>query len=511
MTSLRLAQLDHEGQALLKELLSILDEWWDEKVGLIRQAVDESALPPQDALHAVRESAMYALGLLMRGQPGDKERANRILNKVLDYQFDEPDQPYHGTFYRFPEEPHPPAHSLIWRDYDPNWREFIGNGLALVLQEFSSDLEPGLEARIDIALQRIIEGTLARPLPATYTNIALMKAFMLAFVGDRFKNSEWVKLGEDLAEEIYSLMSETGCFEEYNSPTYYGVDLKALGMWVTFSSSARLRELGAKMEELLWLEIARFYHAGMKNMCGPYDRSYGMDMCKYVTSVGISMRLALGRELAALPDTNVGAKHFYAEHKNDIVSAVWATAVGVRIPQAALAEFTKFSGERSVERVITKSPRRVATAWLSENLMLGAEDASGSKPVWNQYHLATMHWKSTRNEVAWLKLMNFLPADARVEKNHLQIKSYVWPGLGGEERVFIFRVYTPDSPQAVKIEPTLWQFPGLSVTVETNIEGPFISQNGPFTDIRYEANHKDGGFHIFFNLSSTSHIIDLRR
>jgi hypothetical protein len=502
MTSIRLVRLDNEGQTLLKETLAILDEWWDEKPGLIRQAVDEVALPPPDALHAIRESGMYALGLLMRGQPGDKERANRILGKVLDYQFDEPGQPYHGTFYRYPEEPHPPAHSLIWRDYDPNWREFIGCGLAIILQEFLADLNPGLEARIDIALHRIIDGTLARPLPATYTNIALMKAFMLVFVGDRFKKPEWVKLGEDLAEEIYRLMSETGCFEEYNSPTYYGVDLKALGMWVTFSSSPRLRELGAKMEELLWFEIARFYHAGLKNMCGPFDRSYGMDMCKYVTSVGMSMRLTMGRELAALPDTNVEAKNFNAEHKNDLMGAIWAAAVGARIPQEVREVFTKFSGEHSVERVITKSPRRVATAWLSENLMLGAEDASGSKPVWNQYHLATMHWKSSGNEVAWLKLMNFLPADARVEKNHMQIKSYVWAGLGGEERVFIFRVYTPNSPQGVKIEPARWQFPGLTITVETNIEGPFVSQTAPFTDIRYEANHKDGGFHIFFNLTA---------
>lgn len=499
--TLQLDLLDRESQALVSETMAILDEWWDEAVGLVRQAGDFEPLPAPDAPHMVRESAMYALGLLMRGQTGDKTRANRIINVVLDNQFNEPDQYYHGTFYRYPEEPHPPARSLIWRDYDPNWREFIGNGLAIILQEFSSELEPGLEDRLNTALQRIIAGTLSRPLPADYTNIALMKAFMLVYTGDRFNNPEWLSLGEQLAEEIYALFNETGCFGEYNSPTYYGVDLKALGMWVTFSTSPRLRELGRRMEELLWQEIARFYHAGMKNMSGPFDRSYGMDMRKYVTSVGISMRLGLGKELAALPDTNVEAKNFQATHKNDLMGAIWAAAVGVRIPEDARAIFTSFSGERSVERLIAKSPRRVATAWLSENFMLGAEDATGSKPVWNQYHLATIHWKSTNNDVAWLKLMNFLPADARVEKNHLDIKSYVWHGLGGDERVFVFRVYTPGAPQGITIEPDRWQFPGLVIAVETNIEGPFVSQEGSFTDIRYEANHKDGGFHIFFNLT----------
>jgi hypothetical protein len=142
MTSIRLDQLAPESQTLLLETMAILDAWWDEKVGLLREAIDEAALPPANAIHSIRESGMYALGLLMRGQPGDKERANRILNIVLGYQFDAPDQPYHGTFYRYPEEPLPPAHSLIWRDYDPNWREFIGNGLAIVLQEFAAASNP---------------------------------------------------------------------------------------------------------------------------------------------------------------------------------------------------------------------------------------------------------------------------------------------------------------------------------------------------------------------------------
>src|SRR5690349_19970204 len=109
-------------------------------------------------------------------------------------------------------------------------------------------------------------------------------------------------------------------------------------------------------------------------MCGPFDRSYGMDMRKYVTSVGMSMRLALGRDLAALPDTHVTCKDFNADHKNDIMGAISAASVGARIPEESRAVFTGFKGENSVERASTTSPLRVASAWLSENLMLGAED-----------------------------------------------------------------------------------------------------------------------------------------
>lgn len=500
MPFLKLDRLDQESRSLVSETMAILDEWWDEKAGLLREASDDRPLPHPDAPHMVRESVMYALGLLIRNGPGDVTRANRIIKLALTYQFNEPDQPYHGTFYRHPEESHPPVHSLIWRDYDPNWREFIGCTLAIILQEFSASLEAGLEDQLNTALERIVAGTLARKLPASYTNIALMKAFMLVFAGERFGNHEWISLGEMLAEEVYELFSETGCFEEYNSPTYYGVDLKALGMWVTFSSSARLRELGARMEALLWQEIARLYHSGFKNLCGPFDRSYGMDMRKYVTGVGISMRVGLGKDLAPLPDTQVEARNFEAEHKNDLMDAIWTAAVGVRIPEEARPTLIGFEGERSVERVISKSPRRVATAWLSQDLMLGAEDANGTKPVWNQYHPATIHWYYANKEVAWLRLVNNLPADASVRKNQLQIKSFVWHGLMEQQRFFVFQVFAPSSTPGMKIERTRWQLPGLTIQVATNTEGPFVTQAGQFTNISYEANHLDGGSPIFFNL-----------
>ncbi len=497
------SQYERESPVLIAETLAILDEWWDDAVGFLRQADDAHPLPPPDAPHMIRDSVTYALGLLMRQGPSDLDRANRIIRQALDYQFDEPQQPYHGSFYRFTEEPHPPRDALIWRDYDPNWREFIGATLVIVLAKFRDSLEPGLEGRIDRAFRLLISGTLERRLPATYSNIALLKAFMLVFSGEHFGNPAWTALGESLAEEIYSLFSENSCFEEYNSPTYYGVDLHALGMWISFSTSPRLCELGGRMEALLWQEVARLYHAGLKNICGPFDRSYGMDMRKYVTGVGMSLRLEFGKEFAPLPDTGLEANNFEGNHKNDLTGAFLMAAVGVRIPPEARPDFLLFRGERAIERIITTTPRRIATAWLAQNMMLGAEDASGTRPVWNQYHPVTIHWRLKCNEVGWLKLIHNLPLDARVDKNRLSVKSFVWHGLGAQERFFIFRIFAPASyPGQVKVEPDHWRLPGLVVRMETNTESPRVTHDGAFIEIYYGANQMDVGSHIFFNLTA---------
>src|SRR4051812_42287894 len=91
MPSLKLEELDQECQSLVSEAMAILDVWWDEKVGLLREADDDQPLPRPDAVHMIRESSMYALGLLMRSQEGDEARANRIIKLALTYQFNEPD------------------------------------------------------------------------------------------------------------------------------------------------------------------------------------------------------------------------------------------------------------------------------------------------------------------------------------------------------------------------------------------------------------------------------------
>src|SRR3954468_24564265 len=87
-----------------------IDRLWDERVGMIwsppNEFIGSRGMIPHR--HLVRETSWYAAGLLLRNEPGDKERAIQAIEAVLKQQIDERDQPYHGTFFRAPEEPHPP-------------------------------------------------------------------------------------------------------------------------------------------------------------------------------------------------------------------------------------------------------------------------------------------------------------------------------------------------------------------------------------------------------------------
>jgi hypothetical protein len=477
MPATHLADLDGPARDMAERSLDWLDRRWDAAAGLVRMPGD--ALYEDDraaaTVHLVRETAWYAVGLLMRDADGDRARAVRAASALLDYQFDTPGQPYHGTWYRSPHEPAPPADNpIIWKDYDPNWREFIGTALALMLIEYEPFLPAELVRRIDIALRRAIAGTLERNVPASYTNIALMTAFLLQFGAARFGEPGWLAIAERLAAEIEDRFRINGAFDEYNSPTYYGIDLYALALWRSYAASAALRQAGASMEAALWRDIAQYYHAGLRNIAGPYDRSYGMDMRRYVACLGMWIWLATGYERAPFPDLTRALEHGW-----DFAIAPVFALVGLRMPGDARPHFLAFQGERQVARVIAAEPRRVATAWLGAQVMLGAEEARGSHRVDRQFHPATVHWLIADDTIGWIRLGHPAPIISSAEQGKLSV---VCSQPAGQECVF--QIAAPGVDLAA-LQQHRWELPGLTIEVETNAGPPVVDRVGEVVELRY--------------------------
>ncbi|MEZ4630625.1 MAG: hypothetical protein R2880_07955 [Deinococcales bacterium] len=233
------------------------DKLWDEAKGLTLE-------PANRQHHSIRNSVWYALGLLYQGRD---ERAFKVIREVLRHQWDDVEKVYHGTFRRVVLEPDPPPNPTIWKDYDPNWREFICTVFLVMLKDFN--LPEDLTADLWTAIYKASEGSFARKVEPAYTNIALMSAFLLDHAGKHFARQDWRKAAEALAQAVYALFREHNTFWEYNSPTYYGTDLYALSLWRAYGLTATFQDLGREMEEGLWQDIAIFYHAEMQNLCAP--------------------------------------------------------------------------------------------------------------------------------------------------------------------------------------------------------------------------------------------------
>jgi hypothetical protein len=211
---------------------------------------------------------------------------------------------------------------------------------------------------------------------------------------------------EDYAAAVVDEFHRHGAFEEYGSPTYYGIDLFALGLWRSRSPSPRLRAWGEELEAALWRDIARWYHAGLRNLCGPFSRAYGMDMTEYAGLLGLWIWDAAGRDAAPFPDLD---RPF--DHSHDFAMGPVVELVGAVVPPDAGGALATFGGQRLVRQPITDS--RVATGWLAPDVMFGAE-SGGRARASGQYTPVTAHWRTDGGAIGWLRVRRDGPVDAEV-------------------------------------------------------------------------------------------------
>ena len=366
------------------------DQWYDADVGLLWNPPGSfGGVLADGSVHLVPQSAWYAVGLLRRDAAGDRERAVTVIEALLALQYDQTGAVWHGTFARFAEWPEPAADAVEWDDYDPNWRQFLGTTWLVILREFETRLPRATVERIDHSLRLCVEGEPEARVAVWYTNIALMKAVLEVEVGHRLHEPAWVDRGHGLAQSVVERRERKGAFDEFNSPTYYGIDLLGLALWRTCAVSSRLRDWGAAMERALWAETALLYHAGLGNLCGPYTRSYGMDLHRYVGAIALWLWPVVGREAAPLPPIDGAA----IDHGHDLCLGSVVALLGSEIPDEVRPWIERFPGESRIERLVSERPRRTVTAWLAPDVMIGAEDNDEGWPAWHQFFPATIHWR----------------------------------------------------------------------------------------------------------------------
>ncbi|MGA3326052.1 MAG: hypothetical protein ABSF45_16390 [Terriglobia bacterium] len=420
----------------------------------------------------VRDSTWYAMGLLLRDQSGDRDRAAQILRAVLQEQYREPGKPWDGTFRRTPEErPELGSNAVMWRAYDPNWREFIGTAFVVILNEYPDRIPPDLPPAMLESINYAVAGEIkqGRLLP-TYTNIALMYGFLWHFAAVRGNRPDWVAPAIEWQETVYKLFKQYDAFFEYNSPTYAGTDLGALALEREYGFTPRMRAIGSEMEAGLWRAIADLYNANLRNVSGPYDRAYGMDMQSYVSVVGLYLRTVLDEDQAPLTKFDPPV-----DHVADLFFVPQIVILDTQIPPDAMKSFRSFQGEHQVRRQITD--QRIATAWIGRTVIYGGEITGKTKDVGarSQFHPVTVQWQMPSGKIGWIMLTHCPPIDASADQKQIVIST-----SGDVE----FRISAPGLSRR-KVKVRRWTLPGLTVSVATDSKGFTVQQQGKFVDLKY--------------------------
>jgi hypothetical protein len=304
------------------------------------------------------------------------------------------------------------------------------------------------------AIDRAIEGEIAekRLLPS-YSNIALMYGALWDFAATHDKRDDWKQQSKEWTEAVYKLYKQYGAFFEYNSPTYCGVDIYGLALWRNYGSTPRMRSIGSEMEAGMWRDLAALYQPDLRNLSGPYDRAYGMDMESYVSVVGVWMRTVLDEKHAPLAP--IGPT---TDHMPDVWFAPHIAVLGTHIPADALKQMNTFAGERLVRQQITDD--RVATAWIGKHVIFGGESTKKTKDAGpgSQFHPATIQWRTPSGEIGFVQLVEAPAIDATADKNGITISTT------GNVRI---RIHAKGLAQE-KVAAAGWELPGLKVAVTSD-------------------------------------------
>jgi hypothetical protein len=273
------------------------------------------------------------------------------------------------------------------------------------------------------------------------------------FAATHDNSPDWKRQSALWITTVGNYFHEHNSFNEYNSPTYYGVDIYGLALWRSYGSTSDIRNLGTNIEATLWTDIADFYHPGLRNIAGPYDRSYGMDMETYVAFTGVWMRTLLPANKAPLPIPTPGT-----DHLPDLWFAPQVVILGANPPAEALSKIRTFSGEHAVKRQITDDRR--ATAWIGDKVILGGEFTNLTKDAPNptQYHPATVQWRTPAKSIGWFYVLEAPKIDAIVDKTTMHIVA---------QGNITFRLKAAGAKRE-DITANKWTLPGLTVTIQAD-------------------------------------------
>lgn len=400
---------------------------------------------------SLRTKTRLAEALLFRNKAGDKENAAEILTWILKNQHRDENTKIYG----------------IWKTnidddkLDQNWREFIGCDLIIIRQKYSYLLPKDILKEIEIGLVHAARGALKRNVGADYTNIAIMSAFLMNYVGVEFNREELKRAGLKKGREVFNLYQSHKTFSEYNSPTYYGVTLVAIALWRELALSPEIKQMGQILEKEFWHEATTFYNANLQNMPGPYFRGYGMDMQKYFSIMGIWIAIAVDNEKQApMPSTTDGPK--YGEMSN--IAPIFN--LGLSIPKADLAALKEFAEPRFISRTVPNKylgdSLKQVTAMIQKDWMMGG--VWGNRRIWNQIKTGAIHWKTAYGDIGWLLVPGSGTTNVKVSKTSMGI--YLADAKATSIELFV----SVKNAGVDLFTEKLWTLPAMTMNINTALK-----------------------------------------
>ena len=244
--------------------------------------------------------------------------------------------------------------------------------------------------------------------------------------------------------------------------------------------SSIMKQNGARMVGDIWTAFGDFYNAKLRNLAGPWDRSYGYDMNRYVAIMSLYIWSLVGREHVF---SGAGTQDpWLLTHADDgefiPIVATLSEFHSTLVPDGILDRLRTFpaNSSRTVSRQAYTPPFdlevRNITTWLSPDLQIGGDSynqtvVGGASKDSSSFSPAIAHWlrNATAQQDESVGYISLHPSEmsmqARVAPNQLNL---TYPA-GDASSVFTFVVSSNPLGSSRRDVTGLADIDGINITV----------------------------------------------
>ncbi|MCK5740259.1 hypothetical protein KAH55_13805 [bacterium] len=263
-----------------------------------------------------RETAWYAITLLVSKRVADQQLGNRLLQQLV-----------------FTDGTHSPAtlfviFKTLARQLEPSTKEHLLGQIAVNLP---------ISATV-----RYSDGNVNHPL-AAYVN--------LICGGELVNQPAYVRLGRDLLLQFQQAISKQHAekrqaeMAEYNSPTYTALTLWFLAIIGEYATDTVSRCLALQLEQGLWQSVALQWHEPTQQFCGPFSRAYTEDSVGGFSALHCTFGFALEKDVFLAPELV-----YQFEHPSALIENALIAQLTFHVPDSARQIFSSDIWPRSVRK-----------------------------------------------------------------------------------------------------------------------------------------------------------------
>jgi hypothetical protein len=211
---------------------------------------------------STRDMTNAALYTLQNG--GSPKTAEILIRKLFSLQNMDSNSPDFGYIPWTVDNPSVRDANSIEFDMQPMGAILIGYGSKLS-NGFKKDIEPHLHAMLAAEANHHV--------PVSYTNIYLMNTMNTLALAQYLHDDAAYARGREQWEN-WRAYTAKNCIHEFDSPTYYGVDLGDLVLGFRTISDPQIHDQIKAALDYFWEDISANYVPSILRMVGPHARDY---------------------------------------------------------------------------------------------------------------------------------------------------------------------------------------------------------------------------------------------